>query len=233
MGNVTCIYYTSNREDPQFEKKIQQTLLEAVGDLPIISVSQKPIDFGTNIVMPIGRSQLSMFKQILVGLIGIETDIVFFCEHDCLYHPSHFEFTPTKKDKFFYNKNRWQVDSKTGQALFRHTRCTSLVVAYRDLLIKHFTDLLELIDKSGYRRSRMGFAPGTHRFEGMKCHGVRDFMSEHPCIDVRHASNYTPTRWKKEEHRNKHSLKGWKESDSVPFWGKTKGRFDEFLRELT
>jgi hypothetical protein len=46
---VTILYYTSNREDESFEKKIQENILKQT-DLPIISVSQKPINFGKNIL---------------------------------------------------------------------------------------------------------------------------------------------------------------------------------------
>ena len=47
-SKVAIIYYTSSREDPKFEKMVQDNIL-SVTDLPIISVSQKPIDFGKNI----------------------------------------------------------------------------------------------------------------------------------------------------------------------------------------
>ena len=50
-----------------------------------------------------------MFKQILAGLEALDTDIVFFCEHDVLYYPSHFDFRPLKKDVIYYNTNVWKV----------------------------------------------------------------------------------------------------------------------------
>ena len=62
-----------------------------------------------------------MFKQILVALEASESDIVYFCEADVLYHPSHFDFTPSKKDVFYYNENVWKLDAKTGHAL--HYEC--------------------------------------------------------------------------------------------------------------
>ena len=51
--NKTIIYYTSNREDERFESRVRANLLKVCGNLPIISVSQKPIyGFGFNI--PVG-----------------------------------------------------------------------------------------------------------------------------------------------------------------------------------
>ena len=88
----SILYYTDNK----LRDDISQACIKQINKcgLPVVSVSQKPMNFGTNIVMDIGSSQLSMFKQILAGLEAIKTDIVFFCEHDCLYHPSHFDFRP-------------------------------------------------------------------------------------------------------------------------------------------
>ena len=58
-----------------------------------------------------------MFKQILSALEAQDTDIVYFCEHDVLYDPSHFEFTPPKKDVWYYNVNVWKLDANTGHAM--------------------------------------------------------------------------------------------------------------------
>ena len=48
MVKITVLYYTSNREGENFEIKVREIILENKGDLPLISVSQKPIDFGKN-----------------------------------------------------------------------------------------------------------------------------------------------------------------------------------------
>lgn len=41
-NNTTIIYYTHNREDPRFEKKIQENILKTCGGLPIVSVQFAP-----------------------------------------------------------------------------------------------------------------------------------------------------------------------------------------------
>jgi len=48
-SRTTIIYYTANREDERFEQVIRENILRVSEGLPIISVSQKPIDFGQNI----------------------------------------------------------------------------------------------------------------------------------------------------------------------------------------
>ena len=67
--SVTILYYTSNREGEEFEGRIRQNILNVKGDLPIISISHKPIDFGENIcVGDVGVSGFNMFRQIQIGL---------------------------------------------------------------------------------------------------------------------------------------------------------------------
>lgn len=91
---VAVIYYTSNREDPKFEKRIQQNIL-SVTDLPIVSVSQKPIDFGKNIcVGDVGASGFNCFRQIQIACQNTDADFVISAEADCLYPPEYFKFRP-------------------------------------------------------------------------------------------------------------------------------------------
>jgi len=91
----TIIYYTSNREDEAFEKKIKDKLLEVCGNIPIISVSHKPIDFGKNIcVGDVGACDHNLFRQIWLGCKEAQTPYVISCEADCLYPPDYFQFVP-------------------------------------------------------------------------------------------------------------------------------------------
>jgi hypothetical protein len=57
-------------------------------------------------------------------------------------------------------------------------------------------------------------------------------MSAFPNIDIRHNKNLTPSRWSQDQFRDPNACLGWTESDEVPGWGVTKGRFKEMLQEL-
>jgi len=95
MKQATIIYYTHNLEDPTFEKKVQDTILKNCQGLPIISVSHKPINFGTNIC--VGEKPLSysnVLRQTLIGLKAAKTKFCIGAEDDCLYPPDYFSFTP-------------------------------------------------------------------------------------------------------------------------------------------
>lgn len=226
------VFYTDNRLDPGIARTVQHTL-EAL-DLPLVAVSLRPLDWPgvQNIVLDRERGYLTMFMQILEGLEALKTDVAFLCEHDVLYHPSHFSFTPVDRHLYYYNANVWKVDAESGRAL--HYRCnqTSGLCAYRELLVNHYRARVSAVAAKGYS-NKMGFEPGTHnRPEKIDDYGHEVYLSDVPNVDIRHGQNLTPSRWSKDEFRNQKYTDGWTESDSVPGWGVTRGRFADFLAEV-
>lgn len=233
MTTKTLLYYTDNRLDSCIMSAVQnQIRRHCWQDNDLISVSLKPIDFGQNFVLDLERSYLTMFKQILVGLEECDTDIVYLCEHDWLYHPSHYQFVPSKRDVFYYNENSWKVDAQTGQALFYYCKQTAALCAYRELLLEHYRKRVERVEREGWQRS-IGFEAGTHSYpRGIDNYRAEAWFSEAPNIDIRHGGNLTKSRWSQAEFRNQKFCQGWQLGDSVPGWGITKGRFDEFLEGI-
>ena len=164
-----------------------------------------------------------MFKQILAGLEVINSDVVFFCEHDVLYHPSHFDFMPSDKEIVYYNENVWHLRTTDEFALFYISKRLSQMCGERKVLIKHFKKRMEIIEELGSkdRWSRMGFEPGTHgRAERVDDYKAGEWFSEAPSIDIKDGNNATTARWKKEEFRNQKYTKGWKEGTAkdIPGW---------------
>ena len=220
--NVTkgVIYYTDSELDENIAQRCQQNLRDAFHG-KLVSVSLKPLDFGDkNIVLNEQRGYLTMAKQILAGLEAIDTDYVFFCEHDVLYHPSHFQFTPPTKDKYYYNMNVWIVRTSDGFAVTYDHKSLSGLCADRKLLVKHYKERIKRIEKDGFSR-KMGFEPGTHnrpeRIDDIKASG---WKSEYPNLDLKHGKNLTQARWKQEDFRDKNNCKNWKESKTeIEGWG--------------
>lgn len=227
------VYYTDNTLEENLFLTCQKQLNRCmeIWGFPIYSISQKPINFGINTVMDLDRSILSMFKQILRGIVECKTAVIFLVEHDVLYHPSHFDFTPEKENHFYYNRNEWRVSSETGKAVFYEHNDVSQLCAPRDLLLEHYTRVVELAEKEGYKYS-YGFSPprGLPRRDQSKHYGC--FISRVPNLDIRHPKAFTRQRMNKSDFRSERSCRGWTESDGVPGWGKTLGRFDEFLTGL-
>lgn len=220
------VYYTDSRLNPVIQDACLKQLKKGFSGR-IVSVSLKPLDFGDNIVLPYERGYYTMFRQILAGLEKIGTDITFLIDHDVLYHPTHFAFTPERKDVYYYNQNVWRVRVDDGHAL--HYHFYSGCCAYTETLIKHYRERIrrieELISKNGECTTkdflRMGFEAGTHtrkeRIDDLK---AEVWESKYPNIDIRHKGNLTSSRWSKDKFRSQRNCEGWEESrvENIQGW---------------
>lgn len=226
------VYYSDCRADESILEACRGQLKTACNGYPIVSATLTPLAFGRNIVLPLERGTLAMFRQILAGLEALDTDVAFLCEHDVLYDASHFEFTPPQPDAYFYNLNVWKVSAEDGRAIHYRTKQTSGLCANRELLIAHYRKRIARVEQDGFSR-KMGFEPGSHkRPERVDDYPSGIWWSKVPNIDIRHGHNLTQSRWSPEQFRDQRNCEGWTESDRVPGWGLTRGRFREFLTTL-
>lgn len=123
MKDLTVLYYTANTEDSNFESHIRANILKNMGNLPLISVSQKPIpDFGQNICVGVHDNCYgNEFRQIQIGLQAVKTKYVITAEADVLYPPEYFQFQPTDEDYYRYG-NVWVSyvrDKEAHRAFFK------------------------------------------------------------------------------------------------------------------
>lgn len=211
------LYYTSNRLNMRIADRCRRQMVKS--SLPITSVSLKPMKFGRNIYLQLEPSTLSMFKQILAGLESMTENIIYFAEHDVLYHPSHYEFTPSDPFKFYYNGNYWFVRMKDGFAIHYDVSPLSGLVGYREQLITHFRERVEMIEKEGFTL-HMGYEPMTHkRVKWKKWFNFEIFQSNFPNIDLATGGNQSWKRWSKDKFIKQ--PKFWEEGtwENIPGWG--------------
>ena len=209
------VYYTDNHVNMKLARAVRSEIQKS--GLPITSVSRKPTDFGRNIVMPGEGSSAKMFRQILKGLEEAKEDIIFLCEDDVFYHQNHFDFTPTDH-KFYYNGNYWMLRLEDGFAVKYNVSPLSGLVGYREDLIAHFRERVEMIEKEGFSY-HMGFEPFTHkRIPWKTWFEMELFFPENPNVDVAHGNNQTHRKWSPEKFRKKPTF--WEESDidHIPSW---------------
>ncbi|OGZ27062.1 MAG: hypothetical protein A2427_01030 [Candidatus Nealsonbacteria bacterium RIFOXYC1_FULL_40_7] len=210
------LYYTDNRLNMRLALTCRKWITKS--GLPITSVTLKPTNFGKNISLPLLSSYETLYKQILTGLMAMTEDVVFFCEHDDLYHPSCFDFEPTDKKTFYYNGNYWYVRLTDGLAIHYNVSPLSGLCAYRNILITHFKERVALIKKRGFDYY-MGFEPMTHgRIRWKNWYDFEVYQSPVPTVDFCHNGNLTKKRWDKDQFRRK--PKFWEESDykHIPNW---------------
>lgn len=210
------IFYTDNQLNLKIAHKVQKQLskISQEKNIPIVSASLKPMVFGKNIYLPLQRGWLTMVKQILAALEASTADVIFFCEHDVLYDPSHFDFLPPQKDMYYYNENVWQVRASDGHALYYDCKKLSQLCAYRELLIKHYKERIRRIEAEGFKMT-MGHEPGTHnRKERIDDFKAESWRSSVPNIDIRHDTNATSSRWRQDQFRDQRNCQNWKESEA-------------------
>lgn len=228
MDQKSIIYYTDNRLGEPIFSMVQGFLRNT--KLPIYSTSLSPIIFGNNAVIDGKRSYPTMVRQIIDALERSPTTYVFFCEHDVLYHPSHFAFTPPRDDIFYYNKNVWRWwfgDSR----VIRHDRMLPLscMCANREFALDHYRRRYEKITTLGWSeiRSReprwarlMGYEPGTkkRRRGGFSDDDFDTWESMYPNIDIRHRRTFSSPKIHLEDFR--HKPKWWLEQsiDEIEGW---------------
>ncbi len=230
------IYFTDNQLDEKIAKPVRDRLQQISQEdkIPIVSSSLKPMDFGIkNVKFPsLKRGYKAMFKQILGALENSSADIVYFCEHDVLYHPSHFDFEPIDKEIFYYNQNVWFLRTTDGHALHYDVNQVSGICVYRQTAITHYKERLALVEQKEQELSEpefnkwvrhMGFEPFTHnRVQWNTTFKHESWKSQFPNIDIKHGANLTGQRWTKEEYINQNLLINWQETDdSIDGWGKT------------
>jgi hypothetical protein len=220
MKNKEIIFYTDSRIDERIASVVREYILKS--ELPIISVSLKPLDFGENIVLDLEPGIITMFKQILKGLEISNADVVYFVEHDVLYSKSHFDFTPEKDNIFYYNTNNFRWDFPHDRAItYYGLRSLSGMCVDRIFAIEYYRKLLEVIEKNGWSL-KYGFEPGikSRRRGGIIDSCFEDWTSEYPNVDIRHHGTLTPRKTHLDSFKHPPDINSWKEVklDEIPGW---------------
>ena len=206
QGKKAIIFYTDNNLTLKIAHKVQKILRET--GLPIYSSSLKPMPhFGINTHIKMERGIEAYFTQILTALESSNEEVVYFCEHDVFYHPSHFDFIPEDKNKFYFNTNVWKWNTEKEYGLWVDgCEQVSGICCYRELALEFYREKLKQVKAGNFDRH---YEPQKNR---------ETWQSEFPNVDIRHGNNLTKSRWTKEEFRNKKYTKGWKESKTIPGW---------------
>lgn len=118
--DYTVIYYSSNRENHELEKKVQGNILKNSNGLPIISVTQKPMDFGKNICIDEHPNcYYNEFRQIQIALQNVRTPYVLVAESDFLYPPDYFSFEPKEMGKCYRYNGVWVLYDKADEFILK------------------------------------------------------------------------------------------------------------------
>jgi hypothetical protein len=216
VNDITLLYYTSNQISDFFANNVRKHLMESSNwQYPVISISQRPIDFGKNIyVKGLVPSIYNIYKQILIGAKEATTKYIACCEDDCLYVPGYFEYQPSDDETFAYNTNNWNCDEEFF--FFRERNNMCMCIAPRELIIDTLEKRFEKYPVILPREKLQGFGePGRYEHTVLGLPRVkRESFQTEPCtITFNHRPSMGGMRKVLERH---------KRADSLPYWGNAK-----------
>ena len=138
----TILYYSACTENPEFEQLIRDDLVKKAGDIPIISITRKKINLGTNIcVGEVPVSYSNEWRQLLIGLKAAKTKFCITAEADCIYPESYFNFTPPVDNKIYYYDNLWIVWRRHNGFYKKTGHCEGAEICGREYWISRLEPL--------------------------------------------------------------------------------------------
>ena len=226
-NDLTIIYYTANKISDYFYQNAKEQLLKSAGNIPIISVSQKPIDLGQNIcVGDIGQSYINIYRQALIGAKAAKTRYIVMAEDDILYSPEHFAHRPAP-GIFEYNLSVQAIYSWSNPPIFSYKgrRVLSNLICERDLFI---TAMEERFAKYPDEKSiPLGSWSEPGKYEkalGVTVRKSEGFMTEIPNVVFSHpdAIGYA--------YLGERKARGTNPTEEIPYWGKAKDIINNFYK---
>jgi hypothetical protein len=200
-----------------------ERLLKAVGDLPIVSVTRKPLDLGWNIPDDGEKSYWNIYMQMLRAARLAQTEFVAMAEDDTLYTPEHFsEFRPPL-NAVSYDRSRWSLFAWDENPIFclrqRISNCS--LIAPRALLIEALEERREKYPK-GLPNNLCGEV-GRERLErklNLTVHKAVEWYSRNPIVQLNHLTGTDVGDYGVARGRHMYKPHGQIKAIEIPFFGK-------------
>ena len=211
--NGAIIYISSNREKPDFERKIISDMLSKKGNLPVYSVTQKPTILGQNkSVGNIGVSGFNFCRQLQMVVEMAQADYVISCEADCLYSPDYFQFVPPNLDAVYRNTNNYIMPYDKDYWLYKKSQ-TAFQVAGRDFLLDRLNFLFKDLPQWDTNMKNFPKEIGQPFLLGWE-----EFETKHACFTIKTGRGM-----------RRHSNSDKTPIYLLPFWGGAKVIRKEYL----
>ena len=219
---ITIIYCSSNQEAPKFEERIRDNILKNCRELPIISVTQKPIDFGTNICVgdDVGVSGFNFFRQSLIACKAAKTRFVLSCEADCLYPKDYFTFIPERDDVCYRNKNLYVMAHKRAIFWKKEKGATHAQIVNRELYIKVLEELFE---------GEPEWSVEQKNFPKEKFRGKREDVFA-PNEIIHYTTKNPIFQFKTSDSMRHFTVSDRIDRYEIPYWGNAKKLREEYLK---
>lgn len=219
---ATIIYYSSNREKPEFENKVVETLLASNGGRrEIVSVTQKPMDLGKNICVGMqDQCYANEFRQIQIALNAVTTPYIIIAESDTLYPPDYFNFDPPEMGRCYRYPNVWvhytQFNGKPRYWFKKVSDCAQMID--RELWLSVINPVMDARPEWS-KAEDIGVPPMQFRDKG----GPYMTMGD-PVVTVKTRQGVKS---------NTRTKGGFAPKFDLPYWGKASGIREKYLPFIT
>ncbi len=210
INDLTVIFLTANIVPEKWAEYHKTVLLEAIGDTPVITISKKPLSWGTNLLQLQGGEEPSVpniYRQILRGAKLATTPYIAIAEDDTLYHRSHFEFKPPL-DTYAFEGHRWGLFTWGKPTFYWSDRISNgAMIAPRELTISSLEERFEKYPENNL--GELGKEKGT-KIDRKKS---MIYYSQISMIFLSHKGGLDPLE------NNGRKAMGKCQAYRIPFWG--------------
>lgn len=216
-SDITIVYYTANMIGDGVAKLIRDDLLNKVKGSRIISVSQKPLNFGDNICIgESGQSVWNLFRQVLIGAKEVKTKFMACAEDDYLYSKDHFSFYFYRDDTFYYDSNRWGLN-QDGRFFWRPRTIFGMCLAPTKMMVETLEARFDKVKSPNSPYIKYFSEPG--KYEGN--YGIPEVRMERvyldsPTITFNHRDSMGKRRMIRDTDIIKRDLPPW--GDGQKLW---------------
>lgn len=217
MNDLTIIMLTANRVPEKWAAYHKQVLMDAIGDTPIITVSRKPLSWGTNIIQEGELGVNTIYRSILRACLLAETPFIAIVEDDTLYHKSHFLHRPPA-DSFGYEGHRWGLFTWGVPTYYYKDRISNAtLIASRELIISSLEERFAVYPDTGVGEL------GKEKGMAIDRKNTVMFWSQYAVIYFSHVNSLDPT----EQHKSKKM--SHVQAYDIPYWGRAEDLVRHFV----
>jgi hypothetical protein len=209
MEDLAVIFLTVNRVPANWAKYHKETLLKAIGNSEVITISKVPMDWGLNLIQEEEPSISNIYKQILRGCKHTNKKYIAIAEDDTLYHADHFKYRPPE-DTFGYDMHRWGLFTWGKPTYYYKDRISNAaMIATRDLVIASLEERFAKYPENhiGELGKEKGTSINRYKSEG--------YWPDTGMVFFSHVNSLDPT----EQHKSKKM--GTVQAYDIPYWGKS------------
>lgn len=215
-NDLTVVFLTVNKLPEKWVRFHRETLLKAVGDYPIITVSRVPMDMpGTNIIQEPPFCADNVYRQILRAAKIATTPYIAIAEDDSLYPYDHFHTFRPDSGTFAYNMSRWSLYEWREPMYSWRDRLSNLtLIAPRELTIQCLEERFEKYPDliPDHMCGEMG-KPRTEEKLGLPHYNVKMWNSDIAVLNINHQYSMDDRELRKVKKPG--SLRAYR----IPHWG--------------